>query len=295
MFTDFWTQIVSTDLLSSFELRIIAVILKRLNFRIWMTIDYESITKKLDLDETEVKKVVQKLIIYQIVECKGDSVQQDYYRYRLNRNFGWNKPIDWIFADGIDWQAFLISFQKLQNKFKLIIKAIENQSEGNLIIRLEISAFANRVEVERCLKHEYQVELEALKKKYKIKYNDQELAINRHNNANLLKVIKLIVNTSNPLDNIVNIEAIPKGESRKLVLKEKNISNQRDTAINYPQISSQQKQTLVEAVAEKEKLSQQLDLTKVSKTAYLDDYIDTQDQGSFLKSKIRARLNKHSY
>lgn len=295
MFTDFWTQIVSNDLLSSFELRIITVILKRLNFTIWMTIDYESITKKLDLDETEVTKVVQKLISYQIIECKGDSVKQDYCRYRLNSNFGWNKSIEWIFTDGIDWQAFLISFQKLQSKFELTIKAIENQAGGTLFIRLEVSALANRTEVEKCLKHEYQVELEALKKKYKIKYNDQEIAINQHNNANLLKVIELIVNTSKPLHNVVNLEALPKSESRKLVLNENNISNQRDTATNSPQISPQQKQTLVEALAEKEKLSQQPDLTKVNKTAYLDDYTDTQDQGSFLKSKIRARLNKHSY
>ena len=136
MFTDFWTQIVSNDLLSSFELRIITVILKRLNFTIWMTIDYESITKKLDLDETEVTKVVQKLISYQIIECKGDSVKQDYCRYRLNSNFGWNKSIEWIFTDGIDWQAFLISFQKLQSKFELTIKAIENQAGGTLFIRL---------------------------------------------------------------------------------------------------------------------------------------------------------------
>ena len=294
MFANFWTQIVSTDILSNFELRIIAVILKRLNFTTWMPIDYTSITEKLSLSKTDVEKVVEKLISYQIIESKGDSEKQDYYRYRLNSNFGWNKSVNWVFADGIDWQAFLASFQKLQSKFELKIQAIENKSEGTLVIHLEVSALANRTEVEKCLQHEYKLELQALEEKYRIKYNEGEIAIHQQNSANLLKIIKLIANTSNSLHDIVDIEPL-QGEPVKLVLSHNNINDRQKKAKKHSRISPKQKQTLVEAVAEKEKLSKSLDLTEVDKKAHLDNYVDTQDKGSFLKQKIRARLNKHSH
>lgn len=296
MFAEFWTQILSTDSLSSFELRIIAEILKRLNFENWMVIDSQNIAKKLNLDETEVTEVVQKLIGYQILECKGECVKQSCYRYRLNSNFGWNKSFGWVFADGIDWQAFLTSFQKLQRKFELTIRAIENKSNGTLVIHLGISALANLTEVKKCLKHEYNAEIETLKEKYRIKYNDKEIAIHQQNSANLLKIIELIVKTSKTLHNIVESKALPQNKPVKQNLDYNNTVNQRETAENHLQTAPKQKQTLAEAVAERGKSSKQPDLTEADKMTYLDDnYVDNQDESSFLKRKIKARLNKHCH
>ena len=277
MFADFWTEIVSTNLLSSFELRIIAVILKQLNFDIWMVIDCKSIAKQLNLDEIEVAKVVQKLIKHKIIEYKGESVKPSCYRYRLNSNFGWKKSFDWVFPDGIDWQAFLTSFQKLQRKFELKIRAIENKSGGILVVHLEVSALANRTEVAQCLKHEYKVKLKALKETYRIKHSNQEIASHQQNSTNLLKIIELIVNTNNNLHNRVDIKAIPQSESVKLNLSHNNINNQGKTAKNSLPITPKQKQTLAEAVAEREKLSKQLDLTKVERISKVDDSVDTPD------------------
>lgn len=296
MFADFWTEIVSTDLLSSFELRIITVILQQLNFKLWMVIDYDSIAKRLNLDETEVTEVVQKLISYKIVECKEDSVKQRCYKYRLNSSFGWNKSVYWVFSDGIDWQAFLNSFQKLQRKFELIIRAIENKSSGILVIHIEVSALANRTEVEKCLKCEYNLELEALEEKYRINHKDREIAIHQQNSTNLLKIIELIVNASNTFHNIADIKTSPQNESVKLNPSYNKIINRGEKAKNTPPIAPKQKQTLAEAVAEKEKLSKQLDLTEVDQVdKELDDRVDTQDEGSFLKRKIKARLDKHCH
>ncbi|WP_186376258.1 PCI domain-containing protein [Hyella patelloides] len=260
-----------------------------------MLIDYKSIAKKLNLDETEVTEVVQKLISYKIVECKEDSVKQRCYRYRLNSNFGWNKSVYWVFSDGIDWQAFLNSFQKLQRKFELRIRAIENKSSGTLVIHIEVSALANRTEVEKCLKREYNLELEALEEKYRINHKDREIAIHQQNSANLLKIIELIVNASNTFHNIAGIKTLPKSKSVKLNPSHNDIINQGETAESLPPIAPKQKPTLAEAVAEKEKLLKQRDLTKVDKIDYLDDYVDTQDEGSFLKRRIQARLDKHCH
>ena len=297
LFADFWTEIVSTDLLSSFELRIIAVILKQLNFKIWMVIDYKSIAKKLNLAETEVTQVIQKLIDYEIIECKGDCLKQSYYRYRLNSNFGWNKSIYWVFSDGIDWQAFLNSFQKLQKKFDLIIRAIENKSSGTLVIQIEVSALANRAEVEKCLKREYNLELNALEEKYRSKHNKREIAVNQQNNTNLLKIIESIVKTTNNCNHITDskAEARPPIELAQQNLNHNNSINQEEETKNYSPIVSKQKQTLEEAVAEQEQLSNQSDVAKVDKKVVLDDVVDTQDERSFLKSKIKARLNKHCH
>ena len=295
MFADFWTEIVSTDLLSSFELRIIAVILKQLNFQIWMVIDYHSIAQKLNLPETEVTKVIQKLIDYKIIECKGDCLPQICSRYRLNSNFGGHKSIYWVFASGIDWQAFLNSFQKLQKKLALIIRAIKNPSSGTLVIQIEVSALANRAEVEQCLKYEYDLELEALKAKYRLKHNEREIAIHQQHSANLFKIIESIVKTTNTCDQITDTKALPPIESRKQNLSHNHILNPGEAAQSYVPIVPMPKETLADAVVETEKLSKQLDLTKVEHLKVLDDDVDTQAQGSFLQSKIKARLNKHCY
>ncbi|MGK7934688.1 MAG: hypothetical protein AB4206_02605 [Xenococcaceae cyanobacterium] len=242
-----------------------------------MVIDYKSIAKQLNLDETEVKGVVQKLIKHKIIEYKGDSVKPSFYRYRLNSNFGWKKSFDWIFPNGIDWQAFLTSFQKLQRKFELRIKAIENKSGGILVIHLEVSALANRTEVQQRLKHEYKVELKDLQETYRIKHSNQEIAIHQQNSTNLLKIIELIVNTNNNLHNRVDIKAKPQSESVKPNLSHNNITNQGKTTKNSPPIAPKRKQTLAEAVAEREKLSKQLDSTEVDRIVKVDDSIATQD------------------
>lgn len=155
MFADFWTQLVAKNRLSSFELRIISILLKRLNFENWSALDYEGIAKQLSLEKAEVVKVVKKLIGYQVIEFKGDFVEQNCARYRLNRNFGWKKTIDWVFVDGINWQAFLNSFQKRQSRYELVIQAIENKPGEILVIHLEISALANPIEVKNYLKYRY--------------------------------------------------------------------------------------------------------------------------------------------
>ncbi|MDJ0635503.1 MAG: hypothetical protein QNJ34_20105, partial [Xenococcaceae cyanobacterium MO_188.B29] len=248
-----------------------------MNFEIWMVIDCKSIAKQLNLDETEVKGVVQKLIKHKIIECKGESAKPSFYRYRLNSNFGWKKSFDWVFPNGIDWRAFLTSFQKLQSKFELRIKAIENKSGGILVVHLEVSALANRPEVEQCLKHEYKVELEALKEKYRIKHNNQEIAIDQQNSANLLKIIKLIVKTNNNLHNRVDIKDKPQSESVKRNLSHKKTNSKGKKVENSLPTAPKRKQTLAEAVAEREKLSKQPNLTRVEKIAQVDDSVNTPD------------------
>ncbi|MBC1225350.1 pentapeptide repeat-containing protein [Nostoc sp. UCD121] len=68
------------------------------------------------------------------------------------------ETVDLIFSNGIDWQAFLISLQKLQvecSDEELTIQAIENKNDGVFVIRVNVPADANKAEVEKYLKREY--------------------------------------------------------------------------------------------------------------------------------------------
>lgn len=299
MFADFWTQLVSTNLLSSFELRIIAVLLKQLNFERWMAIDYITIAEKLNLDKAEVLEVIKKLIGYQIIEYKKDSVEQSYYRYRLNSNFGWKKTIDLVFADGIDWQAFLNSFQKLQSEYELAIQAIENKSGNILVVHLEVSALANRTEVEKCLKHRYDLELQALNANYRL----EEIRIHQRNSANILNMIELMVNTNRTLHHIADTKPQSESQSKSrpltadstLTINESISKAYPAKTKNNPPITTKLKQTLAEAVAEQEKLLKQSDSIKVDNVAYIDDYADTSTKPVSRKRRIKTRLNKHCH
>jgi len=51
------------------------------------------------------------------------------------------ETVDLIFTDGIDWKAFLSSFNKLKTKYgknNLDVQAIEHSKDGSLVIKLEV-------------------------------------------------------------------------------------------------------------------------------------------------------------
>ena len=104
------------------------------------------------------------------------------------------ETVDLIFTDGIDWKAFLKSFQELQTQYgDVAVQAIEKKSGDTFVVRLDVPQEANKAEIERQAKQLYEVELNKLEEIYRerLKAKDGEIEIYRHQNTELLEIIKL--------------------------------------------------------------------------------------------------------
>ena len=81
------------------------------------------------------------------------------------------ETVDLVFKDGIDWRAFLGSFQDLQIKYgeqNLYIQAIEKKRNGAFIIRLNVILEADKIaEIENHAKESYETKLQVLEAKYR--------------------------------------------------------------------------------------------------------------------------------
>ena len=80
------------------------------------------------------------------------------------------ETVDLIFKDGIDWRAFLTSFQILQVEYgeqNVSIQAIEKKSDGALVIRLNVPSDVDKAEIERRAKESYKTNLKLLETQYR--------------------------------------------------------------------------------------------------------------------------------
>ena len=71
------------------------------------------------------------------------------------------ETVDIYFEDGIDWQAFLVSFNKLQiecGSDELSINSFENKGNGAFVIRVNVPDGVDKAEIEKYLKKQYQLE-----------------------------------------------------------------------------------------------------------------------------------------
>lgn len=141
-------------------------------------------------------------------------------RYPSGRNFAPGEftkllekaleTIDLIFADGIDWKAFLLSFQELQAEYgeeNLSVQAIEKKSGGAFVIRLEVPPEANKADIESQAKALYEIKLNALEAIYhaKLQAKDEQIAEYRQSNTNLNNIIDLLA--TRPIQNNITVTA----------------------------------------------------------------------------------------
>ena len=174
------------------------------------------------------------------------------------------ETVDLIFKDGIDWKAFLTSFEKLQiecNSQELSIHSFENKNDGAFLIRVNAPTGADKAEIEKYLKKIYQLEAQ-------VEAKSEQL-------ADLKEITKLLANE--PINNIIDItntaESTSMSDTFNNDLKGANIANfanqvkdnatQQANQYNY---ASPEKQTLTEAAAEIQKLLQQLEQTNPTAT-----------------------------
>lgn len=196
------------------------------------------------------------------------------------------ETVDLIFSDGIDWKAFLPSFQELQAEYgeeNLSVQAIEKKSGGAFVIRLEVPPEANKADIESREKELYQRHILLMEGQL----NDYKKIVDdtRKDNTDLKDLIKTLAH-NRPT---INIKMENKAESKFMLeaspskYDQRNSNNQfvdtAETGSNpmFNQYnSSEQKKTLAEAASEIQKLLKQLEetnptATEPEKVAYVND------------------------
>ena len=114
--------------------------------------------------------------------------------------------VDLIFRNGIDWKALAISMERFKvesNGAELTIQTIDNKGDGDFVISVNVPADANKSELEKFLKQEYEFARIALEAQYRsqLEAKDLEIEIHRQQNTDLTEIMKLMA--SKPI-NIVN-------------------------------------------------------------------------------------------
>ena len=99
------------------------------------------------------------------------------------------ETVNLYFEEGIDWRAFLVSFNKLQiecNRDELSINSFENKGNGAFVIKVNVPEGANKAEIEKYLKKQYQLEatVEAQQRELTNLYEITKLLASRPINVN---------------------------------------------------------------------------------------------------------------
>ena len=184
------------------------------------------------------------------------------------------ETVDLIFSDGIDWKAFLQSFQELQQQYTdeaISIQAIEHNRGGALIVRLEVDSTIDKGVIESQAKEFYERELKIVEAKHRDELSAKDveiICIQKRHNTNLIEVIKTLAKIK------INVEAtaVSQSNSNSEAFKNEihggnfaNLANQvndnaRQQAKQY-NYESPQKQTQAEAAEEIQRLLKQLEET----------------------------------
>lgn len=218
------------------------------------------------------------------------------------------ETVDLFFVDGVDWKAFLSSFQDLQAQYstdELTVQGIERKSGGGFEVRLAVSPGADKAAIEQDAYQKYEENLQRLEAQYRTelaakdgdiqRYQqkseslDALLSANRQHNADLTETIKLLANR--PIT--IEAKAVAESRSPKYDLSSAQFGGgfaenvQRDQVggtINNPATETL---FLAEAAAEIQDLLKQLEAsnpspTQAQQTAYLDAMIPPTKRERFI-------------
>ena len=193
--------------------------------------------------------------------------------------------VDLIFNKGIDWRAFLSSFQDLRVEYgeqDVSIHAIEKKSDGAFVIRLSVPPEADKGEIESRAKESYETNLKVLEAQYRAElkgleahHKDEIISLRKEHNTQILELAKLAA--SRPIT--VEAKAVAEHQSKNVEVEmnfQAPVTGAAGKVAGDMNVyASEQKQTLAEAAAEIQKLLQQLEQTNPSATpeqqqAYVD-------------------------
>lgn len=188
--------------------------------------------------------------------------------------------VDLVFSDGIDWKAFLLSFQGLLNRYgeqNISLQGIQKKSGGAFVISLDVSPTIDEKEIETKAYKIYEGELKVIEAKYrkklkrlKDKQKDRIIHLQRKHNTNLNNIVYILAKMANQ-------------ESSKYDFRGANIGGIIDTAedgsnqeINQFNYSSETEQILIQTLEDIQKLIKQFeqnnpDASEEEKIFYVND------------------------
>ena len=211
--------------------------------------------------------------------------------------------VDLVFSKGIDWRAFLSSFQDLQVQYgeqNVSIQAIEKKSDGAFVIRLSVPPEADKAEIESKVKQSYETKLQVLEAQYRVQLEakDDQIAIYRQHNTSLENIVGALA--GRPIQNIIDItntaESTSMSDTFNNDLKGANIANYANKLegnarqqANQNIYTSEQKQTLAEAAAEIQKLLKQLEQDNPNPTeAQQIEHLNDETTPKFKRKAVAA-------
>ncbi|MBC5794941.1 pentapeptide repeat-containing protein [Sphaerospermopsis sp. LEGE 00249] len=132
--------------------------------------------------------------------------------------------VDFIFRNGINWQAFFHAFGKVQNDnedTELSIQSIGNKGDGVVVVKVAVSEGADKEKIHGDFNQNYKLALAAIEEKYKaeLQAKDNEIVIYRQQSADMTEIVKLLANQP------INVQVDNKVEN-------KNMTNSNDFTRN---------------------------------------------------------------
>jgi uncharacterized protein YjbI with pentapeptide repeats len=131
--------------------------------------------------------------------------------------------VDLIFRDGINWQAFVTAFKKVQvenGDTELAIQSIENKGDGVVVVKVAVPDNADKEKIHRDFTQDYQLALAAVEEKYKaeLQAKNNEIVIYRQQSAEMTEIVKLLANKpiNVQVDNKVENKNMTNDSSRKV-------------------------------------------------------------------------------
>ena len=125
--------------------------------------------------------------------------------------------VDFIFRNGIDWQAFMTSFDNLREKVRvesedadISIQSITNKGDGVFVVKVNVPIHTDKPEFHSSLTKEYETNLKLIEAKYQaqLEFKEKEIAIYREKSIEFKEIIGTLA--QKPIQNIIYNE--PKAE-----------------------------------------------------------------------------------
>ncbi|AFY37592.1 pentapeptide repeat protein [[Leptolyngbya] sp. PCC 7376] len=200
--------------------------------------------------------------------------------------------VDLIFGEGIDWNAFLRSFQGLQldsEVGELDIAGIKKNRDGSFVVQVDVPADADKAAIEKNFWSRYQPLLEAKDQQIKLlqgqlEYSQEQIDRERQNATKLTNIIETLAEKQGNIINQYGNFGIGANNGE--------VSNDAVVAGQY---NEAEKQTLQQAVVEIKALLKQLETeygsdTMSEKMTVATEVIKEIEQNQNLAQRIIAAL-----
>ncbi|MEM8641488.1 MAG: pentapeptide repeat-containing protein [Cyanobacteria bacterium P01_G01_bin.54] len=110
------------------------------------------------------------------------------------------ETVNLVFLEGIDWQAFLTTFQNLQvsaEPGELSIQTLSQKSDGSFVISVYAPQVVDKAAIEQAFKLQYASELKRIEAAYQdeLQLRDGELEAYRRANTNLNRLLERLAST----------------------------------------------------------------------------------------------------